>query len=74
MKVSRPQEIQCDFRLRLESVPQVQWRGGVNLGESCHNLFFQSPDCALRGVAAMAVRRHQLVVDIISGEKVLQSG
>jgi hypothetical protein len=37
-------------------------------------VFFESPDGAFRGVAAMAVRRHQLVIYIIGGEKILQSG
>jgi hypothetical protein len=37
-------------------------------------VFFEISDGALRGVAAMAVRRHQLVVDIIGGENILQSG
>jgi hypothetical protein len=37
-------------------------------------VFFESPDGAFRGVAAMAVRRHQLVINIIDGEKILQSG
>jgi hypothetical protein len=70
-----PQEIQCDFRLRQEPVPQVQWKGGVDRGESCHKVFFESPDGALRGVAEMAVRRHQLLIsDIIDGEEILQSG
>jgi hypothetical protein len=32
-------------------------------------VFFEGPDGAFRGVAAMAVRRHQLLIDIISGEK-----
>jgi hypothetical protein len=37
-------------------------------------LFFEGPDGALRGVAAMAARRRQLVIDIIDGEEILQSG
>jgi hypothetical protein len=37
-------------------------------------VFFEGPDGAFRGVAAMAVRRHQLVIDIIDSEKNLQSG
>jgi hypothetical protein len=37
-------------------------------------VFFEGPDSAFRGVAAMAVRRYQLVRDIIDGEKILQSG
>jgi hypothetical protein len=36
-------------------------------------VFFESPDGAFRGVAAMAVRRHKLVIYIIGGEKILQS-
>jgi hypothetical protein len=37
-------------------------------------VFFEGPDGALRGVAAMAVRRHQLVIDMIDCEEILQSG
>jgi hypothetical protein len=37
-------------------------------------VFFEGPDGAFRGVAAMAVRWHQLVSDIIDGEEILQSG
>jgi hypothetical protein len=37
-------------------------------------VFFEGPDGAFRGVAAMAVRRRQLVIDIIDGEEILQSG
>jgi hypothetical protein len=68
------QEIQRDFRLWQESVPQVQCEGGVNRGEPDHKVFFQGPDGAFRGVAAMAVRWRQLVCDIIDGEVILQSG
>jgi hypothetical protein len=34
-------------------------------------VFFEGPNGAFRGVAAMAVRRHQLVIDIIDGEEIL---
>jgi hypothetical protein len=37
-------------------------------------VLFESSDGAFRGVAVMAVRRHQLAIDIIDGEKMLQSG
>jgi hypothetical protein len=37
-------------------------------------VLFESPDGVLSGIAAMAVRRHQLVLHIIGGEKILQSG
>jgi hypothetical protein len=37
-------------------------------------VFFETPDGALRGIAAMAVGRHQFVIYIIGGEKILQSG
>jgi hypothetical protein len=37
-------------------------------------VLFEGQDGAFRGVAAMAVRRHQLVSDIIDGEETLQSG
>jgi hypothetical protein len=66
--------MQSDFRLWQESVPQVQRKGGVYRGEPRHKVFFKSPDGASRSVAAMAVRRHQLVIYIIGGEKNLQSG
>jgi hypothetical protein len=37
-------------------------------------VLFESSDVALSGIAAVAVRRHQLVLHIIGGEKILQSG
>jgi hypothetical protein len=37
-------------------------------------VLFEGPDGAFRGVAAMAVRWHQLVSDVIDGEEILQSG
>jgi hypothetical protein len=37
-------------------------------------VFFEGPDGAFGGVAAVAVRRHQLVSDIIDGETILQIG
>jgi hypothetical protein len=37
-------------------------------------VFFEGPDGAFRGVAAMAVRWYQLVRDIIDGEEIFQSG
>jgi hypothetical protein len=52
----------------------VQRQGGVYRGEPRHKVFLESPDGAFRGVAAMTVRRHQLVIYIIGGEKVLQNG
>jgi hypothetical protein len=33
-------KIQRDFHLWQESVPQVQWEGGVNRGETSHKVFF----------------------------------
>jgi hypothetical protein len=36
-------------------------------------VFFEGADGAFRGVVAMALRRHQLVIYIIDSEKVLQS-
>jgi hypothetical protein len=52
----------------------MQWKGWINRGEPCHKVFFESSDGAFSGVAAVAVGRHQLVLHIIGGEKVLQSG
>jgi hypothetical protein len=37
-------------------------------------VFLESPDGALRSVASMTVRWHQLISDIIDGEEILQSG
>jgi hypothetical protein len=37
-------------------------------------VFFEGTDGAFRGVAEMSVRWHQLVSDIIDGEKILQNG
>jgi hypothetical protein len=37
-------------------------------------VFFESPYGSLRGVAAMTVRREQLIIDVIGGEKNLQCG
>jgi hypothetical protein len=37
-------------------------------------VLFEGPDGAFRGVAEMAVRRHQLVINVIYGEEILQSG
>jgi hypothetical protein len=69
-----PQEIQRDFRLWQESVPQVLWKGRINRGEPGHKVFFESSDGAFSGIASMTVRRHQLVRDIVDGEVILQSG
>jgi hypothetical protein len=51
----------------------VQWEGGFYGGEPCHKVFFESSYGAFRGVAAMAVRRHQLIIYFIGGGKVLKS-
>jgi hypothetical protein len=32
-------------------------------------VFFEIPDCAFRGIAAMTVRRDHLIIDVIGGEK-----
>jgi hypothetical protein len=37
-------------------------------------VIFESSYGALSGIAAMAVGRHQLVLHVIGGEKMLQSG
>jgi hypothetical protein len=37
-------------------------------------VFFEGSDGAFRGVAAMAMRWHQLVSNIIDGAEILQSG
>jgi hypothetical protein len=52
----------------------VHWEGGVNWGEPGHKVFLESPDVAFRSVASMAVRRNQLIIDILCGEEILQSG
>jgi hypothetical protein len=44
MQTRGPQEIQSDFRLWKEPVPQVHWEGGVNCGEPGHKVFLESPD------------------------------
>jgi hypothetical protein len=74
MQTRCPQEIQFDFRLWQESVPQVHWEGGVNGGEAGRKVFFESPDGAFCGVASMKVKRNQLISDIIDGEEILQGG
>jgi hypothetical protein len=67
-------KIQRDFRLWQQSVPQVQWEGGVYRGETGHKVFLESSDGAFGSVASMATRWHQLVSDIIDGKEILQSG
>jgi hypothetical protein len=47
----------------------VQQKGEVYLREPSYKVFFESPDGAFRGVAAMAVRRDQLVIYIIGSEQ-----
>jgi hypothetical protein len=37
-------------------------------------VLFESSDGAFSGVAAMTARRHQLIINIIGGEEILQSG
>jgi hypothetical protein len=44
------------------------------LKRPCYKVFFESPDGAFRGIAAMTVRRDQLIINIIGGEKNLQYG
>jgi hypothetical protein len=56
------------------SVPKMQWKGWIYIGEPCHKVFFKSLDGSFRGVAAVTVGRDQLVRYIIGCEKVLQSG
>jgi hypothetical protein len=41
----------------------------VYRGETCDKVLFESTDGAFSGVAAMALRRHQLLLHIIGGEK-----
>jgi hypothetical protein len=73
MQTRGPQEIQSDFRLWQESVPQVHMEGGVKWGEPGHKVFLEIPDGAFRSIALMTVRRHQLISDIIDGEEIIQS-
>jgi hypothetical protein len=40
MQSRGPQEIQRDVRLWQESVPQVQWEGGLNRGDPGHKMLF----------------------------------
>jgi hypothetical protein len=73
MQMWCPQEMQRDFRLWEEFVPQVHWDGGVNWGESGYKVFFESPDGALCSVASTTVRRNQLISNIMGSEEILQS-
>jgi hypothetical protein len=52
----------------------VQWKSWIDRGEPCHKVFFECLDGALSSVAAVTVGRHQLILHIIGGEKMLQSG
>jgi hypothetical protein len=52
----------------------MQWKGWIYRGESCNKVFFKSSDGSFSGVAAVTVGRDKLVLYIIGGEKVLQSG
>jgi hypothetical protein len=52
----------------------MQWKGWINRGKPCHKVFFKGSDGSFSGVAAVTVGRYQLVLHIIGGEKVLQSG
>jgi hypothetical protein len=52
----------------------MQWKGWINGGEPYHKVFFECSDGSFSGVAAVTVGRYQLVLHIIGGEKVLQSG
>jgi hypothetical protein len=52
----------------------VQWKCGIYWGEPCHKVFFESPNGAFSGIETVAVGRYKLVLHVIGGEKVLQSG
>jgi hypothetical protein len=52
----------------------VQWESWIDRGEPCHKVFFESSDGAFSSVAVMTVGRYQFILNIIGGEKMLQSG
>jgi hypothetical protein len=62
-------KIQHDFRFWQQSVPQVQWEGGVYRGETGHEVLLESSVGAFDSVASMAMRWYQLVSDIIDGKE-----
>jgi hypothetical protein len=52
----------------------MQWKGWIYKGDPCHKVFFKCSEVSFSGVAAVTVGRDQLVLHVIGGEKVLQSG
>jgi hypothetical protein len=52
----------------------MQWKGWINGGYPCHKVFFECSDGSFSVVAAVTVGWYQLVLHVIGGEKVLQSG
>jgi hypothetical protein len=52
----------------------MQWKGWINGDEPLHKVFFECLDGSFSSVAAVTVGRYQLVLHVIGGEKVFQSG
>jgi hypothetical protein len=59
------EEIESDVGLGHEQIPFGEWEFGITGGEARAEKVFPSLDCALSGVATVAVRRHSLEIDLI---------
>ena len=55
-----------------ESVPEVEGKVFVDAAESSNEVIFECTDGPLGGVPAMYTGRDELVVDVFSGEKLLE--
>ena len=59
------QEIEGEFGLGDEQVPEVLWEVGGNTGKNGNEVGLEGPDGLLGGIAAMDVRRYKLVSCVV---------
>ena len=65
-------EIKSDAALWNEFIPEADWEVGVGAAEAGNQMVFEGSDAAFGGVASMCVWGHQLKVDALGLEILLE--
>ena len=68
------QKVEIEFGLRDEAVSFCDGEVGVNCGQARHKMILPRADSLLGGIAAVDVRRHELVLHLLGVQHMLEQG
>ena len=59
------EQVESDFCLGQQTVPQVEWKIFVHTAQASNKMFLECANCALGRVATVVVRWHELKIDVL---------